>query len=283
MSHEKKIAPLLKWYGGKSWLAQIVDKFTPPHEKYVEVFTGAAHVFFAKNPAPHEVLNDRFKGLTDFYEVIQHPRSRDEFIELVNLRLQSRNEFNQCKKDWEKTRGKVNRVVKWFVVARQCYYGLFEASWSSEPKIMTRGMPADVSRWMRAVDGLPEIHDRIRHTRIENLDFRQLIPKYDGPLTWFYCDPPYVPDTRKCGKYEHEMTHSDHLDLVDILLGIEGMCLLSGYETDLYEPLDAMGWWREPRKTYCRSAKGERIEYLWLSPSLQSALTECGKNWKSVS
>jgi DNA adenine methylase len=261
-------------------LAHIIDQFTPPHDKYVEVFTGAAHVFFAKSPVPHEVLNDRFKGLTDFYEVIQHPRLLEEFIELVNRKLYSRNEFKHCKKNWKRGRSKVKRVVEWFVVARQCMFGLFEANWCSEPNRIARDMPADISKWISAIDGLPEIHERIRRTRIENLDFRKLIPKYDGPLTWFYCDPPYVPDTRKSGKYEHEMTCSDHLDLVDILLGIKGMCLLSGYDTDLYEPLEAMGWWRERREVYCAASKDKRMEYLWLSPNLQKALKDCGKEWK---
>lgn len=260
-------------------MAKIIDQFTPRHAKYVEVFTGAAHVFFAKTPVSHEVLNDLFKGLVDFYRVLQNPKLRDEFLRLVHHKLYSRNEFEYCRKNWKKTRGLVKRTADWFVVARQCRSGLFESSWSSEPNRTSRGMPSDISKWMSALDGLPEVHDRLRWAQIENLDFRALIKKHDNASTWFYADPPYVPDTRKGGKYEHEMTYSDHLDLVNILLDLKGMCLLSGYRTDLYAPLETAGWWCEPKETYCGSSGDKRMEYLWLSPNLQKDLTDCGKNW----
>jgi site-specific DNA-adenine methylase len=38
-------------------------------------------------------------------------------------------------------------------------------------------------------------------TTTENLDFQKVIEKYDGPKTYFYCDPPY---------YKTEDYYADH-------------------------------------------------------------------------
>ena len=93
-------------------------------------------------------------------------------------------------------------------------------------------------------------------------------------------------------RYHEDMTDGDHLDLVDLLLHLKGMCLLSGYKTSIYEPLEMNGWKREKIETVCfsvhiaRNESGEvgtkkpaRTEYLWMSPNLQKALEENGSTW----
>lgn len=43
----------------------------PNHEIYTESFCGGAAVFFAKRPAPAEVINDLNLELVNFYNVVQ--------------------------------------------------------------------------------------------------------------------------------------------------------------------------------------------------------------------
>ena len=50
--------PIIPWIGGKRRLVDLLLGRFPPHECYCVVFAGGAAVFFARNPAPVEVLND---------------------------------------------------------------------------------------------------------------------------------------------------------------------------------------------------------------------------------
>lgn len=101
------------------------------------------------------------------------------------------------------------------------------------------------------------------------------------------CDPPYIPDTRRAGSYGHDMSLEDHRDLVRLLLGLEGMAILSGYRHPVYAPLEEAGWERLDFPVACHAAgrtrasglRGEgaclerqrRVESVWLSPRARAA------------
>jgi DNA adenine methylase len=67
-------------------------------------------------------------------------------------------------------------------------------------------------------------------TNVEKMDFEDVIKKYDGPNTYFYCDPPYY----KTEKYyaNHEFGLSSHERLADSLKSIKGKFSLSYYYFD---------------------------------------------------
>jgi DNA adenine methylase len=99
--------------------------------------------------------------------------------------------------------------------------------------------------------------ERLRSVLIENLDFRELLNKYNYDKDCFiYLDPPYVLSSRGLKMYEYEMTDDDHRDLLNILLtkypfGSEVKVMLSGYDNDLYKVLDENGWIRKEFDTIC--------------------------------
>lgn len=90
---------------------------------------------------------------------------------------------------------------------------------------------------------LGPIHDRIRGVQIEARDALDVLQEWDGPDSVFYCDPPYILETRKKQKYYAVEPGDDyHEQLVDVLLAVEGMVILSGYEHPIYERLREAGW-----------------------------------------
>jgi len=284
--NRKPSAPLT-YFGGKEWLTRIIHRYIPPHQKYVELFAGSAKVLFAKPVAPIEVINDLDFGLINFYRVLRDPNKYLELQKLAGLTPYSREEHTQCTKHWAEFTDDVLQAWAWFVAARQARYGLVSAGWSSEQKSDGIRIAKTVSRWLSTIKYLPEFHERLLRVQVENQDFRNIIPKFDSPETWFYVDPPYIWSTRSCGKYACEMSDGDHVDLVDLLLNLKGTCLLSGYRHSLYEPLELMGWRREEFEVFCKSAKviecagagvkgtrPKRTECLWLNPNLQKVLEE---------
>ena len=127
-------------------------------------------------------------------------------------------------------------------------------------------MAGAVSRWLGAVEGLPEIAQRLQRVQIENAPALEVIRRYDTPKTLFYLDPPYVHGSRgDSSAYGHEMTDQDHRDLAAVLHELKGRAVLSGYQCELYDEL--FGDWRRidaPEKI-CNSSKSPRRESLWMN------------------
>ncbi|MBI4676109.1 MAG: DNA adenine methylase, partial [Elusimicrobia bacterium] len=64
-------------YGGKRFLAHRIASYIPLHKTYVEPFAGGAAVFFAKDPSPKEVLNDRDAEIAFMYRFIRDHAPED--------------------------------------------------------------------------------------------------------------------------------------------------------------------------------------------------------------
>lgn len=255
----------------------------PRHRTYVEVFGGGASLLFAKEPAMVEVYNDLDSGLVNFFRVLRDPEKFAKFYHLAVLTPWSREEFDYCRKTWQDVEDEVERAYRWFVVARMSFSGDFGRSWSASVTHSHTGMASTTSKWLSILQEMPVIHERIMRVQIEHQDFRRLIPHYDTPETLFYLDPPYVPTTRKEGKYDHEMSLADHAEMVEVLLNIKGMAILSGYAHPVYDKLEKSGWQRIDYPTSCHavgrtrhtgvigpgsaSEKHARVESVWLNPA----------------
>ena len=117
------------------------------------------------------------------------------------------------------------------------------------------------------MDGLPDVHARLRGVVVENGPAVPLIRREDGPGTLFYCDPPYLPDTRTArDAYACEITAADHRQLLDVLTACRGRVMLSGYPSALYEEALA-GWTRHafdvPNHAAGGKTKGRETEVVW--------------------
>jgi DNA adenine methylase len=65
------------------------------------------------------------------------------------------------------------------------------------------------------------------------------------------------------------MTIDDHHQLVVQLLELKGMCILSGYRSEVYLPLESAGWKLVEIETVASTSKNRtsRTECLWISPN----------------
>ena len=281
---KKPLRSPIWWFGGKGNMIGKLLKLIPPHKIYVEVFGGGGSLLFAKKPSPVEVYNDIDSGLVNFFRVLRDPEKFERFHKLVSLTPYSREEYYFCRDTWKDCEDEIERAYKWFVVARMSFSGDFgEGGWSYTISATSKNMASACSRWLSVIEDLPQIHQRIMRVQIDHKDFKGVFPTYDTPETLFYCDPPYVLNTRKGVRYQYEMSLKDHEDLVKILLGLKGMVLLSGYKHPVYDPLERAGWKRIDYETACHAAgrtrltgilgegsareKQPRTESVWISPN----------------
>ena len=280
---ELEIRSPIRWFGGKGNMVTKLLPLLPPHKIYVEPFGGGASLLFAKAPSPVEIYNDIDSGLVNFFRVIRDPEKFDKFYRLVCLTPYSREEYDYCRSTWEECDDEIERAYRWFVVARMSFSGGFSNSWSFAVTNSCRNMAATCSKWLSTIEMLPQIHQRLMRVQIEHSDFRNIFNIYDTPDTLFYCDPPYVHDTRTGTRYKHEMTDKDHEELVRILLNIKGMSLLSGYKHSIYEPLEKVGWQRHDFQTACYAVGKTRRTKILGKGSIKKALLRTESVWVSPS
>lgn len=254
------LRPPIPYFGGKQLMAGKLLPLFPPHKTYVEVFGGAASLLFAKESSPVEVYNDLDSDLVNFMQVL---RDRDgvfpDFYNRACLSPYSRDEWQFCRDHLNDDPNPAERARRFFVLARFSFSGLVGSSFGIDVTGSKRGMVQKASAYQGVLGVLPRLSERLVSVLIENKDFRNLIRVYDTEQTFFYLDPPYLPETRRSGAYKHEMTEEDHHELVDALKTIKGRVMLSGYPSDLY---DSLGWNRQEWKTVCNAAGRTRVSGL---------------------
>lgn len=278
----------LGYFGGKYHLVNKLLPLLPPHRIYVEAFGGVAHLLFSKQPAYIEVYNDVDSHLVNFFRVLRDPEKFERFHRLAYLTPYSREEYSNCYDRLfgdasEPIADDVERAWAFYVAVRMGFNGFTDyKSWSNS---LVRNKAA---KWARGIDILPEISHRLRTVVIENRDFRELFPLYDTDDTLWYLDPPYVPDTRRSGRFRHELSLEDHQELVQRILQLRGMVILSGYRHAVHQPLEEAGWdVRHFQATICASRitrtntlpdgrkqqRTLRIETVWLNPQAVGRLS----------
>lgn len=127
-------------------------------------------------------------------------------------------------------------------------------------------MSGVISRWLGSIDGLADIAVRLLRVQIENRPATDMIKLYDSDSTLFYCDPPYLHETRGDAKaYGFEMDKEAHAELAEVLQKCKGKVAVSGYRCDFMDQL--YKGWRciEAASKMCHSIKKPRREALWMN------------------
>ena len=267
-SRRRKKMIAFGWYGGKfSHLDFILPHLPEDAAHFCDVFGGSAAILINRKPSLVETYNDLDSELVNFFEILRD--HGDELIRAISLTPFSREELVKACRP-EPGLPSLERARRFYVRARQTRTGLAQTSsegrWAHCVLTSRAGMAGAVSRWLGAVDGLPEIVQRLLRVQIENVPALELIERYDTDDTLFYLDPPYVHESRNdSNAYGYEMTDEEHAELARLLHSIRGRAVVSGYRTALYDRLFA-DWVRidAPTKT-CNSSKGQRQESLWLN------------------
>lgn len=246
--------------GGKHYLARRIVALMCPHIHYVEPFAGGLAVLLEKDPEGHsEVVNDLDGRLMNFWRVLQSPHHFDEFIRRVQATPFSEQEFHDAahQVNWDP----VESAVHFFIRCRQSLAGRMDTFAPLSRTRTRRGMNEQASAWLGAVGGLTAVHERLRRVVILNRSAIEVIRSQDGPETLFYCDPPYCHETRATtGEYAHEMTTAQHSELLDVLTGIKGKFLLSGYRSQMYDDFGVMRRWKRHEFEIPNNAAGGAVK-----------------------
>jgi DNA adenine methylase len=226
----------LTYYGGKQKLADLIISMIPEHHIYCEPFFGGGAVFFAKAPAPVEVINDINGELINFYKVLKedyknlskeikstlHSRESHQIAEVV---LHHPGLFPPVKRAW----------AIW-TLANQSYASLLGGTWRCDLRENSTAKKLTNKR-----NHFTEAYSkRLEQTQIENRDAIKVIRLWDNKDAFFYCDPPYF--NSNMGHYKG-YSAQDFEYLLQQLSEIKGKFILSSYPSEILEKYTKKNKW----------------------------------------
>jgi DNA adenine methylase len=243
---------MISYIGGKSTIGKWIRSYIPSDtETYVECFGGMFWVYYnidlsLYNNMKNIVYNDFNPLNVNLFNCV---RNYKEFSKIINeIPSQNSELFYQFQNELFNSDLKVDITKSDYELAYKYVYLLTQVWSGTNPE---KGKFIDLkgkykSKFDTFKDKLmnpkwQQYFDKI--TIVENLDFEDLIKKYDDETTYFYCDPPYF----KTENYyaNHEFGIETHERLATTLQNIKGKFSLSYYDfpqlTEWY-PKDKYIW-----------------------------------------
>ena len=227
LKEKAKLTKPLRYPGGDWYIKdEIIDLLVKSRSKaLVEVFggSGVISMYAPRNIFKTIVYNDIDSLLTNFFIVLKErpvdlqkrlvltPISRDvirKYVELYNS-----GEIHKL--------DPVEKAVAIFLLTR----ATFDARRETFQTDVSKSLAKNVKRHVAL---LTEYSKMWQDVTIENLDFRELIKKYDRDYTIFYCDPPFLLSSRegRSRYYKYLFKEQDMRDLLDMLEKIKGRFVL---------------------------------------------------------
>jgi DNA adenine methylase len=239
---------MLSYIGGKSKIGKWIVPFYPKDmETYLETFGGMFWCFYNMDlkqyPNLSKVVYNDFNPLNyNLFQCVQNPTELLRAINSIDCQKQGievtpeiyKEQFIRFQAEIFGENFKVEAYD--YDTAAKYVYILTQVFSGSKPEtssfIDLKGKYK--SKYLTFRDKLSKpdwIEHFLKITHVENMDFQDVIKKYDSPSTYIYLDPPYW----KTENYysNHDFDRNDHERLANCLKNIEGKFSLSYYDFPL--------------------------------------------------
>lgn len=248
----------LSYIGGKSKIGTWIRNFIPKDtEVYVEPFAGMFWVFFKLELPTYPnlktvVYNDVNPLNVNFFNCLKDPVKLYEISK--NTPIEDAELFAKFKSEVFDPNLVIDTKVANFEIAYKYAYILSQVWSGTDPKkgnlIKNGGYVGKdgvyKSKFEIFRSKLPDTKWQkyfSKITVVENLDFEEVIKKYDSEKTYFYCDPPYFMTENYY--INHDFGLDTHKRLADALTSTQGKFGLSYYyfdKLDEWFPNDTYVW-----------------------------------------
>lgn len=207
----------LRYPGGKQKAIEQIARMLPDRaNEFREPLVGGGSVFFYARSidfAKSYWINDKFKELASFWQVVQKPTSCKRLVrELEELRtsFSSSDEIKEffLKSRAESPRSSYRQAFLFFFFNRVTFSGTTRAGGFSSSASLQRFTASSIDR-------LKPLPEALMDVRITNMDFEQVICE-PGNDVFMFLDPPYYTATRLYGK-DGSLHEFDHERLAQLL------------------------------------------------------------------
>jgi DNA adenine methylase len=267
--------PALRYHGGKWKLAPWIISYFPDYRVYVEPYGGAASVLLRKERSYAEIYNDMDGEIVNLFRVLRDPVQVRELTRLLRLTPYARSEFEVS---YLTSGDPIEQARRTVIRSFMGFSSLLTGTWTTGFRSNSnRSGSTPTHDWRNYPEALGGIIERLRGVVIENRPASQVMITHDTKETLNYIDPPYPSGTRherwSGNAYRYEMSDDDHREMAEVLHGLHGMVVVSGYPCELYDVELFPTWQRIQRDAYADGAS-KRTEVLWLSPNTTKALQQ---------
>jgi DNA adenine methylase len=282
---EKRIKPPFGYFGSKHRLALKLCENLPPHNCWIEAFSGSAAMTLVKEPAPIEIINDIDQEIFNVF--LQLRDNYDELIELIEFTPYASDELKNARIQ-NNSDSDLERARKFIVQAMMAVNGTFgkeRGGFSVSHSYSRRNLEARVSRWVNLPSRLEAVVKRLQKVRIENKDALELLENYSNrPATLIYLDPPYF--AQRSQSYNIDaMDENFHERLISWALDAKCMVFISGYESELYNSSfsEKRGWSKTSFPANTKGVNGDvqsRTEIVWMNYWFSEAVNNPNKDFE---
>ena len=264
---------MLSYIGGKSKIGKwIVDYYLRDMETYVETFGGMFWCFFNMDlgqfPNLKRVVYNDFNPLNyNLFQCVQNPSELQRAMDAIPVQQRGvyvtdfsfKDRFREYQTELFSSGFTINYPD--YEVAAKYVYVVTQVFSGSKPEtssfIDLKGEYR--SKYLTFRDKLSKpdwVEHFIKITNVENMDFQQVIEKYDSPSTYIYLDPPYW----KTENYysNHDFDRGDHERLANCLNSVQSKFSLSYYDFELlhqWYPTDRFRW---EKKEFAKAAAAKK-------------------------
>jgi len=265
---------MISYIGGKARIGKwIAPKIPTDIETYVEGFSGMFWVFFNMDltmyPNLKTVVYNDYNGLnanlmkcTKQYDILWEELSKYPCQQLgvINTPPEYAEMFNRYQKEVFNPELVITDDNS-FDIAGKYVYVLTQVFSGSKPETSSyidyKGKyRCKVLIFMDKLKN-PKYREHIdRITFVENMDFQEVVEKYDSPTSYFYMDPPYW----KTENYysNHDFDRAAHERLAECIKKIEGKFSLSYYVFPLLEEWFPKNQYRWEQKNFKKAASSKK-------------------------
>lgn len=201
--------------GSKRKILNNILKLIPAHKIYGEPFVGGGSVYFGKEPAPKEYINDLDKSLIEGYRLLKKAPPVEELLKYaVKPKYMSKDDPTVIKQIQSfvnrKPKNNAEKLLQLLYISRNT----FGNKWT--------GFIYKGSTHISKIKKIDQYRERLQNTTISKQDYKAFIKKIDSKDTFFYLDPPYE-DSDKLYKFDFVNLE----EMANILKNIKGKFLLS--------------------------------------------------------
>jgi DNA adenine methylase len=198
------LAPFFCRTGTKKALKNIIMPLIPEHSTYTEPFVGGGAIFWNKEKALINVINDKDEVLIKGYNLIKNTTGE---IKPLKGSLEEKIEYIQ-------TPYKGNKEL-----LRLLY--MHCNSFNSKNTSLKLYKNTSGEQKLKKLD---EYRNKLKDVEIKNLDYKSILKEYDGINTFHYLDPPYMSNS---DKHIYRTGTISLLDFAAIVKTLKGKWLIS--------------------------------------------------------
>ena len=213
---------LIPYLGEKSKFASFITPNIPTDiSTYVEPFGGMFGVFFSLDFSKFKNVNFIYNEINYLnYNLFDLLRYDIRFIEIIKGIKVDKERYQKALREIFTETDRMTFAINWLIVLTcSAPNEIGKDSWRGDTEFEVFKL-----KWKAYEPHLNKISE------ILNVDYKEVISKYDSPETFFYLDPPYM--GREKYYINHDFSEKSHYELSHILNNIKGRFALSYYYFD---------------------------------------------------